>query len=673
MFKLNPQQQSAVRYIDGPLLVLAGAGSGKTRVITEKIVYLIRDCGIKASHIAAVTFTNKAAQEMKVRVNQSIGSKEARGLQIATFHTLGVTIIRQAVAELNLKTGFSIFDEQDCKSLLRELMQQHYGSNNDEIIEQTLRYISEWKNAMLWPEHVLVDGSDKIKQQAVMLYKEYNRCLRAYNAVDFDDLILLPVWLFRNNTIWLERWQHKIHYLLVDEYQDTNAVQYELIKLLTGVRAAFTVVGDDDQSIYTWRGARPENLIQLQKDYPKLKLIKLEQNYRSCGRILKAANQLIANNPHVFSEKKLWSALGYGDPIQIIGTKDDEHEAERVVGELLSHKFKCRAQFRDYAILYRGNHQARVFEKVLRNYEVPYKLSGGTSFFAKIEIRDIMAYLRMLFNSDDDNAFLRIINTPRRGIGSATLEKLGQYAKQRNISLFASCFEIGLAQLLDEGVYTKLQQFCTWLKHIAEKCEHAEPLVVIQETLQQMGYEEWVFENCNDPKAAQRRMDNVQLLLKWIQRMLASDDIHEAVSIKEVVTKLTLLDRLEQQEDDTLDQVQLMTLHAAKGLEFPNVFLVGMEEELLPHRTSIEADQIEEERRLAYVGLTRAKSSLIITFAKQRKSYGEKIERQPSRFLQELPQDDVIWHGIETNPHPEQKLQRGKAHLALLKDMLQNG
>lgn len=672
MFKLNPQQQAAVNYIDGPLLVLAGAGSGKTRVITEKIAYLIRECGIKASHIAAVTFTNKAAQEMKARVSKSTGGKETRGLIVATFHTLGLTIIRQVVAELNLKAGFSIFDEQDCKSLLKELMQQLYGSSNDEVIEQTRRYISDWKNAMLWPEQVQVDDSNKIMQHAVRLYAEYNRCLRAYNAVDFDDLILLPVWLFKNQPDCLEKWQHKIHYLLVDEYQDTNAVQYELIKLLAGVRASFTVVGDDDQSIYAWRGARPENLIQLQKDYPQLKIIKLEQNYRSCGRILKAANQLIANNPHVFTEKKLWSALAYGDPIHILCTKDDEHEAERVVSELLTHKFKQRTQFRDYAILYRGNHQARIFEKALRNYDVPYKLSGGTSFFAKIEIRDIMAYLRMLFNPDDDNAFLRIINTPRRGIGSATLEKLGQYAKQRNISLFASCFELGLSHTLEPAVYTKLQQFGLWLNQIAANCERGEPIVAIQEMLQQMEYETWTFDNCNDPKVAQRRMDNVQSLLSWVKRMLEPEDINEALSLREAVARLTLLDRLEQQDDSSVDQVQLMTLHAAKGLEFPVVFLVGVEEELLPHRTSIELEQIEEERRLAYVGITRARNNLTITLAKQRKSYGEKVERQPSRFLQELPQEDVIWEGLETVANPEQRQQRGKAHLAMLKEMLQN-
>lgn len=671
MFKLNSQQQAAVHYIDGPLLVLAGAGSGKTRVITEKIAYLIRTCGIKASHIAAVTFTNKAAQEMKARVGQSIGGKETRGLIVATFHTLGLTIIRQAVGELNLKAGFSIFDEHDCRSLLRELMQQLYGSHNDEVIEQTRRYISEWKNNLQMPDQVQAQENDKIQQQATLIYSEYNRCLRAYNAVDFDDLILLPVWLFKNHPQWLKKWQHKLHYLLVDEYQDTNAVQYELIKLLTGLRAAFTVVGDDDQSIYTWRGARPENLVQLQQDYPQLKIIKLEQNYRSCGRILKAANHLIANNPHVFTEKKLWSALGYGDPIQIICTKDDEHEAERVVSELLSHKFKHRAQFQDYAILYRGNHQARIFEKALRNYDVPYKMSGGTSFFAKIEIRDMMAYLRVLFNPDDDNAFLRIINTPRRGIGSATLEKLGQYAKQRNRSLFACCFELGLSHILEPAVYAKLQQFGNWLNLVADGCQRTNSLDCVREMLKDMNYEEWVFESCNDPKVAQRRIDNVQSLLKWLERMLQPDDSSDSLTLREAVAKLVLLDRLEQREDESLNQVQLMTLHAAKGLEFPNVFLVGMEEELLPHRSSIEQNQIEEERRLAYVGITRAKCHLTITLAKQRKSYGEKIERQPSRFLQELPQDDVIWQGLDVQVAPEQRQQHGRAQLAMLKEMLQ--
>jgi ATP-dependent DNA helicase Rep len=669
LMKLNPEQLAAVHYIDGPLLVLAGAGSGKTRVITEKIAYLVRQCQVKGQHIAAVTFTNKAAQEMKARLSKTIGSKETRGLLVATFHTLGLTVIRQALEELNLKAGFSIFDEQDSGNLLRELQQQLYGASNDEVLTQIRQAISNWKNALQSPEQVVVDASDPIALQAARLYIEYNRCLRAYNAVDFDDLIYLPVWLFKTYPAALEKWQHKIHYLLVDEYQDTNFAQYELVKLLTGIRAAFTVVGDDDQSIYAWRGARPENLEQLQQDYPRLKLIKLEQNYRSCGRILKAANQLIANNPHIFSQKKLWSAMGYGDPIQIICAKDEEHEAERVVNELLSHRFQSRSSFSSYAILYRGNHQARLFEKTLRDYDVPYKLSGGTSFFAKIEIRDIMAYLRVLFNPADDNAFLRIINTPRRGIGSATLEKLGQYAKQRQISLFASCFELGLAHALDSNIYAKLQQFVHWLTHVAARCDTNEPLTTIQEMLQQMDYESWVFENCNNPKVAQRRIDNVQLLLSWIKRMLEQPS-ETGIKLQEVVTKLTLLDRLEQREDEQVDQVQLMTLHAAKGLEFPTVFLVGMEEELLPHRTSIESGQLEEERRLAYVGITRAKNKLVITLAKNRKSYGEKIERQASRFLQELPQEDLSWEGLDVVVNNEQRQQKGRAQLALLKDLL---
>ncbi len=424
--KLNERQNEAVKYVSGPCLVLAGAGSGKTRVITNKIAYLVQQCDYKARNIAAVTFTNKAAREMKERVAQTLGKNETRGLMISTFHTLGLNIIRREYKELGLKAGFSLFDDQDQLALLKELTEKQLDGDKD-LLRQLMSAISNWKNDNIVPEQAKAHAQGEQEQLFAFCYEMYQIQMKSYNALDFDDLISLPVTLLKTNQEVRQRWQSRIRYLLVDEYQDTNTSQYELVKLLVGERGRLTVVGDDDQSIYSWRGAKPQNLVLLGQDYPNLRIVKLEQNYRSTSRILRAANILIANNPHVY-EKTLFSELHEGEKLKVLLAKNEEHEAERVTGEIIAHKFLNRTEYRDYAILYRGNHQSRLIEKYLMQNRVPYKLSGGTSFFARAEIKDIMAYLRVLVNSDDDNAFLRIVNTPRREIGPATLEKLGTYA-----------------------------------------------------------------------------------------------------------------------------------------------------------------------------------------------------------------------------------------------------
>ncbi|CAM4461591.1 MAG: ATP-dependent DNA helicase Rep [Legionellaceae bacterium] len=667
MSNLNPQQSQAVHYIDTPLLVLAGAGSGKTRVITQKIVYLMQTCGINPRHIIAVTFTNKAAKEMKERVNTLLAGQKNRGLMISTFHQLGLALIRQELTSLGLKSGFSIFDTHDAITLLKNLL----PDTDTKLLEQLQHKISQWKNDLIEPKQAILLAQNEIEECAAKVYIDYNRHLRAYNAVDFDDLIGLPVTLLRTHSEIKERWQNKVRYLLVDEYQDTNTAQYEFIKLITGARGAFTVVGDDDQSVYAWRGAKPENLALLQQDYPQLKIIKLEQNYRSVARILKSANQLISHNTHLF-EKKLWSNLGFGDPIRVIATKDEEDEAERVVTELISHRFKHQTQYQDYAILYRSNHQSRNFEKALRHFRIPYALSGGTSFFARTEIKDIMAYLKLMVNTQDDNAFLRIINAPRRGIGPSTLEALGHYAAQREISLFDATFEMGLHQFLPDTAIEKLQQFTHWLNLVSDNAIRGNTIEVINDMVKTIGYETWLFDNSSNPTAAEKRMANVYELLAWLKRMLENDDGKE-VTLEEVINKMILIDMLEQQnENEIRDQVQLMTFHAAKGLEFPHVFLVGMEEEILPHRTNIEEDQIEEERRLAYVGITRAKRSLTITFTNQRKRFGELNTNEPSRFLMELPQEDLEWEGYKFVSNPEKSEKRAEDYLASLRHLLNN-
>lgn len=669
MNDLNPQQREAVRHIDGPLLVLAGAGSGKTRVITRKIAYLIEQCGIKANHIAAVTFTNKAAREMKSRVTELMQNRQAstRGLMVSTFHTLGLNILRRDGKALGYRNGFSIFDAQDSLAVLRDLMGRDFAADSDHA-QQVQTHISNWKNQLILPEQVNlhVDGAEQ--EFAAKVYPRYVQALQAYNAVDFDDLILKPVLLFREHREVLQKWQAKIHYLLVDEYQDTNGCQYELVKQLVGIREKLTVVGDDDQSVYSWRGAKPENLAQLQVDFPKLKLIKLEQNYRSMSRILRVANTLISHNPHLF-EKALWSAMGEGDAIRVIGCRDEQHESEKVVSEILYHKLKHQASFKDYAVLYRSNHQSRPLEKVLREHNVPYFLTGGTSFFSRVEVKDIMAYLRLLANQDDDNAFLRVINTPRRGIGSSTLQALGEYAAKRHTSMFGACFEMGLAENLPEKSLQHLEKFTRWLVDIADRAARGNLLEAIKDMIEEINYRAWLEEVSGDPVKANRRMENVDELVSWVARLIEQDV--EEKSIGDIAARLTLMDILDRQEDENqADAVHLMTLHAAKGLEFPHVFMIGMEEDILPHRTSIEEDSIEEERRLTYVGITRAQRSLVMTMANSRKRYGEKMDCEESRFLRELPAEDLIWMTEKTQVDPEERKERGKAHLSNIRDML---
>lgn len=670
MKRLNKRQQEAVKYISSPLLVLAGAGSGKTSVITQKISYLINECGYPAHKIAAVTFTNKAAREMKERVTQLAKKREGnniRGLTISTFHHLGLTIIRREHAKLGFKPGFSIFDSQDSLSLIKSLLHKE-AETSDEQLKFLQNTISSWKNQLLLPAQAEQCAQDAESVFAARVYTEYQRHLRAFNAVDFDDLILLPVRLFQDHPEVLERWQNRIHYLLVDEYQDTNTGQYLLVKLILGGRNGLTVVGDDDQSIYSWRGARPENLVQLETDYPSLKLIKLEQNYRSNNNILRAANTLITNNPHVH-EKRLWSELGLGDQIRVITCPNQDSEVERIALEILSLCINKGLRFRDFAVLYRGNHQARALEIQLQANQIPYQITGGTSFFSKPEIKDVMAYLRLLVNPDDDNAFLRAVNTPRRKIGPSILEGLSNYASDREVSLLEASGELGLGQFLEEKQITRLAKFTHWLNNIRELSQRGDSIAAIREMLSDIDYDGWLHQNAKSPPAAERAIANVEMLITSLQKSMSKEDDEADANIEAAINKLILRDLMERQEEEDINnQVQLMTLHAAKGLEFPYVFIMGMEEELLPHRNSIENDDIEEERRLAYVGITRAQQSLTFTLARKRKQYGEMNTTTPSRFLDELPVDLLDWEG-RSDATPEQKQEKGAAAIAGLKSL----
>ena len=668
MSRLNPRQQEALEAITGPVLVLAGAGSGKTSVITQKIAYLIAECGLKGHQIIALTFTNKSAREMKERVSTLVTGKEGRGLTVSTFHNLGLNIIRKEVAALGYKPGFSIFDSQDVLALLKDLTHKEFEAAEDSC-EPIQHLISNWKNDLISPTRAIAGANGPEEALAARVYESYQKTLKLYNGVDFDDLILQPVELFKVRPDILEKWQNKVRYLLVDEYQDTNSSQYLLVKQLVGYRSNFTVVGDDDQSIYAWRGARPENLAELQADFPSLKVIKLEQNYRSTGRILKVANHLIANNPHEFS-KALWSDKAFGDPIRVISCRNEDAEAERIATEILQFQLQNQAEFRDFAILYRSNHQSRLMELKLQSYKVPYKVSGGQSFFARTEVKDIMAYLKILLNPADDNAFLRIVNTPRREIGAATLEKLVNYANHRSESLIRACQEIGLEQFISGAALARVREFGSWIEYLSQKSQQEDPIASVRQMVREMEYQDWLLQTSSGPPMAEKRMANVETLITSLQtsleRAVAKND---NADMGDAVARLVLMDLLErQEEEDETDRVQMMTLHSAKGLEFPHVFLMGMEEELLPHRNAVEEGNVEEERRLAYVGITRAKSTLSITLTRKRKQYGELIECTPSRFLDELPEEDLEWQG-RGDDDPKKNVAQGQATLDGLKNM----
>lgn len=658
--KLNPQQQEAVDYLDGPCLVLAGAGSGKTGVITQKIAYLINECGIEPRHIMAVTFTNKAAKEMAERVAKLMDGKSQKGLTISTFHSFGVKFLRDEARHLPLKEKFSILDQDDCFSILQELC----ATTDKQLIKTMQSTISLWKNGQITPEQALKDAKDEQELQFARVYANYNATISAYQAVDFDDLIRLPVELLQSNDEVRERWQNKLRYVLVDEYQDTNAVQYQLIKLLVGARAMFTAVGDDDQAIYAWRGATLDNLKLLQTDFPRLKLIKLEQNYRSTERILNAANAVIAHNPKLF-DKKLWSDFGEGEAIRVIPMANEEEEAENVVMRLQAHKISSNAQFSDYAILYRGNHQARVFEQALRKERVPYVMSGGQSFFERAEIRDVMSYFRLLNNINDDPAFIRAVTTPKRGIGATTLEMLGSYSGRRGIPLFEAVFETGFAQIASQRQIEPLTEFVEFINTFEERARTEEAPEVLDDLIKAIGYEVYLFEQF-DERQAQNKWKNVLDFMNWMKRRAEEDEL----KLSEVIQKMVLISMLDKGNAEE-NVVRLSTLHAAKGLEYPNVFLVGVEEGLLPHMSRDEAledpSRIEEERRLMYVGITRARKTLHITWCQKRRRGRDFENREASRFIKEMAHDkDAKRDNLKSIPQvtPKQRIEMLKAMLA---------
>ncbi|MDX8399318.1 MAG: UvrD-helicase domain-containing protein [Gallionellaceae bacterium] len=658
--KLNPAQREAITYLDGPLLVLAGAGSGKTRVIVHKLAYLVEQCGYSPRNIAAITFTNKAAKEMRERVGKLLSRGNAKGMTISTFHALGMQILREEAGLISYKKQFSIFDSADTAKIIGELL----GSPDKQDIRLAQSIMSNWKANFVSPEQASSLVESEEQQRIAILYSRYQETLRAYQAVDFDDLIRLPVEIFKAHPEALLRWQQRLRYLLVDEYQDTNDCQYQMMRLLAGGRAALTAVGDDDQAIYAWRGASTANLQNLQKDYSNLRVVKLEQNYRSSKRILQSANHVIKNNTKLF-EKKLWSDHGLGDQVRIFAAKDEEHEAESVVLRMLAHKFEHQTNFADYAILYRSNHLSRIFEKHLRAENIPYTVSGGTSFFDRPEIKDLVAYLRLIANPDDDPAFIRAVTTPKRGIGNSTLEKLASYAGTRDISMFEAAFESPMEEKLPARQHEELLTFCNFINRMEARAAKEECEPVLSDLMNAIDYEAWLFDS-HEPRQAESKWSNVSDFVDWIKRKSEAD----GKTLLAMTQTIALMNLLESREDE-VDAVSLSTLHAAKGLEFGHVYLVGVEEGVLPHERSEEPEQIEEERRLMYVGITRAERSLHISYCIKRKRGKEWMSCEASRFIKELPQGDIIYAGaVPAGSAPEVSKEQGKAKLARLKSML---
>ena len=675
-FGLNGPQSEAVLYLDGPSLVLAGAGSGKTRVITQKIAYMIEECGYDPRTIAALTFTNKAALEMQERIAKLLKQpKQAKQLTVSTFHSLGVKILRQEAAGVGLKDKFSIMDSDDCYTIVSDL-----GLTTDkQEIRRIQNAISLWKNGLVDPEDAIKQAKDEDEAQAGRVYRSYVATLQAYQAVDFDDLIRLPVELFRNNDPIRDRWQRRLRYLLMDEYQDTNTCQYELVKLLVtgiGKKPMFTAVGDDDQAIYAWRGASVENLKTLQVDFPDLRVIKLEQNYRSTTRILQAANAVIGNNPKLF-EKSLWSEHGLGEPIKVMGMQNDDQEADQVAIMISADHFQRKNKWSDYAILYRGNHQARVMEQALRKERIPYTMSGGQSFFDKAEIKDIIAYLRLIANQDDDPAFIRAVTTPKRGVGMATLEVLGEFSRQWNCSLFEAAGKGGIEAKLQDRQLHPLRDFCRFIDDLEDRATRPGPsgsgdnaAEVLDDMMKEMNYEHYLYENFDD-RAAQSKWQNVLEFTNWLKERGRGgrDRDGEEKNLLELTQMVALMSMLEGQ-DETPDAVRMSTLHASKGLEYPHVFLVGVEEGILPHKGDPDdpiekiAARIQEERRLMYVGITRAQRTLQITWCKKRKRAGELVHCDPSRFIKEMALDEG------DAPPKESEIISPKDRLASLKALL---
>jgi len=654
---LNPPQRAAVLHTDGPLLVLAGAGSGKTRVIVEKIAHLIDSGRMPAKRIAAITFTNKSAKEMRERVAKRIRGDAADGLTICTFHALGLKFLQIEHAKLGLRRGFSIFDSDDSAAQIKDLLGT--GTKPD-ALDDMRNLISRAKNAGLSPEQAMAEARSPREVDAATVYALYQARLGTFNAVDFDDLIRLPVQLLESDQDCALAWRERIGYLLVDECQDTNDAQYRLLKAIAGSRGLFTCVGDDDQSIYAWRGANPDNLLELGRDYPALEIIKLEQNYRCSNRVLRAANALIAHNPHEHP-KTLWSDQADGERIRIWECRDSAHEAEKVAAEIQYVANAKRAPWSDFCILFRGNHQSRALEKALQLLQIPYHLTGGTAFLERGEVKDALSWLRLVANPDDDAAFLRAVTSPKREVGATTLAKLAELAQHAHMPMSRAIESVGALKQLAPRAANALDGFATILRGLREDARRLTPAELVRELAQRSGLLQSIRAQCKDEASYQRRKQNLEELADWF-------DGGKGAGPGELAAQLALLSHAD--KGDAGNQVRLMSLHGAKGLEFRYVFIVGVDDGNLPHEASIEEGRIDEERRLLYVGITRAKEQLWLSHSRQTQRWGDIIRLKPSRFFEELPAAEIQRDGADPVADAARKQERATASLAAIRALL---
>ncbi|QNS01750.1 MAG: UvrD-helicase domain-containing protein [Buchnera aphidicola (Pentalonia nigronervosa)] len=638
---LNISQKNAIEFIHGPCLILAGAGSGKTKVIIKKIIYLIKYGQYTPNNILAVTFTNKAAHEMKTRLLKYLHTFEAKKIMVLTFHALGLEIIKQEIHTLKFSSKFLLYDEKDKITILKKISKTIIKNNNI-YLKKIIFMISYWKNKLLTPTQVQSLQSSDIDKNIAYIYHLYTLYLRNSNILDFDDLIYIPTLLLKKHPEIKRRWQKKIAYLLVDEYQDTNHSQYELIKMITENHGNFTLVGDDNQCIYSWRGANPKNILLLKQDFPNVKIIKMEHNYRSSGRILKAANNLIKNNTQLI-KKKLFSQLKNGIKIKVFMGKTEENEVKKIAKYIFSKCTKNNKKYQDYAILYRSNYQSKILEKVLIDQNIPYKIADNLSFFSRSEIKDILNYLRVVVNPHDNHALMRILNIPARKIGIKTLNKLEEWANKQKISIFQSINDINIVNCIAKKTIHKIQKFISWMREITN-FSLIQPYNLIKKILDDIKYETWLYKTLNDSEKIRNSMHNLYILSTWFQNMLKGSKTDEPMTLKQIIEKMTLGDITEKNiQTSNINKVQLMTLHASKGLEFQSVFIIGMIEGILPNHKSIHANHIEEERRLAYVGITRAQKELCLSYCYKYCQYGRIVHAEPSRFLFELPQEDLTW------------------------------
>lgn len=657
MHGLNPPQRAAVLHTDGPLLVLAGAGSGKTRVIVEKIAHLISSGRMPARRIAAITFTNKSAKEMKERVAKRIKGDAAEGLTVCTFHALGLKFLQIDHAKAGLRRGFSVFDSDDSTAQIKDLMPP--GSKPD-AIDDMRNLISRAKNASLSPEEALAVAKSPREMEAALMYQRYQARLSTFNAVDFDDLIRLPVHMLESDEGLRMAWRERIGYLLVDECQDTNDAQYRLLKALAGDKGLFTCVGDDDQSIYAWRGANPDNLLNLGKDYPALQIIKLEQNYRCSNRVLRTANALIAHNPHEHP-KTLWSDQADGERIRVWECRDGAHEAEKVAAEIHFLAAAKQAPWSDFCILFRGNHQSRALEKALQLLRVPYHLSGGTAFLERGEVKDALSWLRLIANPDDDAAFLRAVQSPKREVGSTTLAKLAEMAQHMHMPMSRAAEQIGVLKQLQPRAANALDGFVNIVRQLRGEAFKISPAELVRVLAEKSGLLASIRAQCKDDASFLRRKENLEELADWF-------DGGKGSGPGELAAQLALLSHADKGEAG--NQVRLMSLHAAKGLEFRYVFIVGMEDGTLPHEMALEEGSLEEERRLLYVGITRAKEQLWMSHSREASRWGDKMRLQPSRFFDELPSAEIQRDGADPVADAARKQERAAAGFAAIKALL---